>query len=71
DGVRGARFVSDPLLVSRWSFSAASLLRWGRGGFWGWLCPFGALQELLNELARKLRVAQFQVPFAVHVRLWA
>ncbi len=39
--------------------------------FCGWLCPFGALQELLNELARKLRVPQFQVPFAVHERLWA
>ena len=61
----------DPLLFILWTFTAASLLLWGRGVFCGWLCPFGALQELLNELARKLRVPQFQVPFAVHERLWA
>ncbi|WP_216367283.1 4Fe-4S binding protein [Aeromonas media] len=36
-----------------------------------WLCPFGALQELINEAARKLKVRQFELPFAVHERLWA
>ncbi|MBF3196531.1 4Fe-4S binding protein [Pseudomonas aeruginosa] len=71
EGFRWELFLSDPLLFILWTFTAASLLLWGRGVFCGWLCPFGALQELLNELARKLRVPQFQVPFAVHERLWA
>ncbi len=60
EGFRWELFLSDPLLFILWTFTAASLLLWGRGVFCGWLCPFGALQELLNELARKLRVPQFQ-----------
>lgn len=64
-------FLSDPVLFVLWSFTAASILLWGRGVFCGWLCPFGALQELINEASRKLKVPQFELPFAVHERLWA
>lgn len=39
--------------------------------FCGWLCPFGALQELINEAARKLKIRQYELPFALHERLWA
>ena len=27
-----------------------TLLLWGRGVYCGWLCPFGALQELVNQV---------------------
>ncbi len=64
-------FLSDPVIFVLWTFTAASVLLWGRGVFCGWLCPFGALQELLNEAARKLRVPQYELPFALHERLWA
>jgi len=64
-------FLTDPVIFILWVFTAASVLLWGRGVFCGWLCPFGALQELINEAARKLRVRQYEVPFAVHERLWA
>lgn len=64
-------FLTDPLIFMLWVFTAASILLWGRGVFCGWLCPFGALQELLNEAARTLKVRQFELPFAVHERLWA
>lgn len=64
-------FLMDPLIFILWSFVAASLLLWGRGVFCGWLCPFGAIQELVNEIARKLKVKQLELPFGVHERLWA
>jgi len=64
-------FLTDPVIFILWVFTAASILLWGRGVFCGWLCPFGALQELINEAARKLKIPQYEVPFAVHERLWA
>lgn len=64
-------FLTDPVIFILWTFTAASLLLWGRGVFCGWLCPFGALQELINEAARKLKIPQYDVPFTVHERLWA
>jgi NosR/NirI family nitrous oxide reductase transcriptional regulator len=63
-------FLMDPLVFILWFAVAASLLFWGRGAFCGWLCPFGALQELLNAGAKKLRIPQLSIPFAVHQRLW-
>lgn len=71
EGFRWELFLTDPLIFILWVFTAGSILLWGRGVFCGWLCPFGALQELLNELARKLKVPQYELPFAVHERLWA
>ena len=64
-------FLMDPIIFILWSFTAASILLWGRGVFCGWLCPFGALQELINEAARKLGIKQFELPFFIHERLWA
>ncbi len=63
-------FLLDPLIFILWSYVAVALIFLGRGVFCGWLCPFGALQELLNAGARRLRVPQFRVPFALHERLW-
>ncbi len=63
-------FLIDPLIFILWFGVAASMLFWGRGAFCGWLCPFGALQELLNRVAKALRLPQIQVPFGVHQRLW-
>lgn len=71
EGFRWELFLTDPLIFMLWVFTAASILLWGRGVFCGWLCPFGALQELINEAARHLKIRQFELPFAVHERLWA
>ncbi|MDI5935214.1 transcriptional regulator NosR [Halomonas kalidii] len=70
-GFSWASFLIDPLLFILWSFVAISLLLWGRGVFCGWLCPFGALQDLVNQAARRLGVKQVEVPFGLHERLWA
>ncbi|TGV75078.1 4Fe-4S binding protein, partial [Mesorhizobium sp. M2D.F.Ca.ET.145.01.1.1] len=56
-------FLSAPLIFILWGAVAAGLLFWGRGPFCGWLCPFGALQELTNNLAQWLKVPQFPLPF--------
>jgi NosR/NirI family nitrite reductase transcriptional regulator len=69
-GFRWELFLLDPLVFMLWSFVAVSMLFWGRGVFCGWLCPFGALQELLNELARKFGIKQIEIPFGLHERLW-
>ncbi len=63
-------FMIDPTLFILWTFVAGSLLFWGRGVYCGWLCPFGALQKLVNEVARAFRVPQFNLPQVVHDRLW-
>ena len=47
-------FLMAPLIFILWFATAASLLFWNRGAYCGWLCPFGALQELTNRLAKLL-----------------
>ena len=69
-GFSWSAFLMDPLIFVLWFAVAASLLFWGRGVFCGWLCPFGALQELTNRLAKLMRVPQFEVPWGLHERLW-
>ncbi len=63
-------FLMEPLIFIIWGSVAASLLFWGRGAYCGWLCPFGALQELLSRIAKALRIPQVRVPWALHERLW-
>ena len=61
----------DPVVFLLWGFVALSILLWGRGVYCGWLCPFGAAQELLSKLSRASGFEGWQIPHAVHERLWA
>ncbi len=63
-------FLMDPLVFILWVSVAVTILFWGRGGFCGWLCPFGALQELSNQIARFFKVPQWTLPWGLHERLW-
>lgn len=60
----------EPMIFILWCSVAVSLLFWGRGAFCGWLCPFGALQELTNKIAKYFKVPQITVPWWLHERLW-
>ncbi|WP_284164579.1 NosR/NirI family protein [Frigidibacter sp. SD6-1] len=63
-------FLLDPLTFILWFAVAAALLFWGRGAYCGWLCPFGALQELTNRIAKALHIPQWTLPWGLHERLW-
>lgn len=62
-------FLMDPVIFILWSFTFVSLFIWGRGVFCGWLCPFGALQEMLGWVAKRLRIRQWRISESVHLRL--
>jgi transcriptional regulator of nitric oxide reductase len=67
---RGLEFMLyDPVSVVLWCGVLASLLVWGRGTFCGWLCPFGALQELTGKLGQLLRLPRLRFKPAVDARL--
>ncbi len=59
----------DPMTVVLWGFTAVSLLVWGRASFCGWLCPFGALQELTGKLGQWLKLPQLRIRTRTDARL--
>jgi len=59
----------DPMSTLLWIFVVGTLLIWGRGTFCGWLCPYGAMQELLAPIARWLRVPTVRLKSAWDRRL--
>ncbi|EEW26926.1 NosR/NirI family protein [Rhodobacter ferrooxidans] len=69
-GFRWETFLIEPVIFLLWGFTALGMLFWGRGVYCGWLCPFGALQELLNDAAVRLGIRQIAVPQGLHERLW-
>ena len=64
-------FMIDPMMFILWSFVAMTILLWGRGVYCGWLCPFGAIQEIVYKIGEKLGIRSYEFPAAVHERLWA
>ncbi|MFT5719938.1 MAG: NosR/NirI family nitrous oxide reductase transcriptional regulator [Motiliproteus sp.] len=69
DGFDIRLFLLDPIIFILWSYTFISLFLWGRGLYCGWLCPFGALQELLSWVALRLKIKQWRIPERWHRRL--
>jgi NosR/NirI family transcriptional regulator, nitrous oxide reductase regulator len=63
-------YLAEPLMLIIAAYTLVSVVLIGRGVFCGWLCPFGALQELLAQVSRALRVPQWNPPAALERRLW-
>ena len=58
DGGGFAFLIYDPFSMAIWAAALIGAALWGRGLYCGWLCPFGAMQELAHRLGRLLRAPQ-------------
>ncbi|MGB0732240.1 MAG: 4Fe-4S binding protein [Pontibacterium sp.] len=54
-------FLYDPMTVIIWAYTGLTFFVWGRGTFCGWLCPFGALQELIGKVMAFAKLPQINV----------
>jgi polyferredoxin len=59
---RGLGFLLfDPMTLALSIAVLLTLLAWGRAAFCGWLCPYGALQELAALAGKALRLPQLRL----------
>jgi len=68
-GWRWGLFLSDPVLWVSWIFIGVVTLVWGRGVFCGWVCPYGAMNEVTFLVAQKLGLPAYEFPDSVHQKL--
>lgn len=69
DGSSLALFLLDPIIFILGCYVLLSLLLFGRGLFCGWLCPFGALQEFMGLISKKLSIPQWKIKPKWHKQL--
>jgi len=54
-------FFIEPIIFIFGIATIVSLFFWGRALFCGWLCPFGALQELISTVSKKIGIKQISL----------
>lgn len=59
-------FASEPLIFILWIFIFLTTLYWGRGVFCGWVCPYGALTELIFKAGQLLKLRPRELPDKLH-----
>lgn len=59
-------FASEPLIFILWIFIFGTSLYWGRGVFCGWVCPYGALTELMHKVATHFGLKSRELPDRWH-----
>lgn len=70
EGFNLSTYLIDPITFILWIYVFISLFLWGRGVFCGWLCPFGALQEMVSWLSKRLKIRQWRISERRHQQLW-
>ncbi|GEM_PF-59783 len=70
NGLQASVILSDPLITLLSGVTILTFFLWGRGVFCGWLCPFGAMQELLGKAAQAIKIPQLKINHTWHKRLW-
>jgi len=61
-------FASEPLIFLLWIFTFIASLIWGRGLFCGWVCPYGAMTDLVRLIAIKLHIPELELPTRIHMK---
>jgi NosR/NirI family nitrous oxide reductase transcriptional regulator len=66
---RWGLFLSEPVIFISWIFIVIVSLIWGRGVFCGWVCPYGAMTELIYKISERLGVNHYELPDRIHLKL--
>ena len=70
EGFTIGMYLIDPITFILWIYVIISLFLWGRGLFCGWLCPFGALQEMIAWIGQRLHIRQWKISNKRHHQFW-
>jgi len=60
-------FLLEPCLFLGWVLIIITVFLWGKSLFCGWICPFGALQEILFKIRSKILKTNKSIEFSYKV----